>query len=140
MPEPTTQNQTFSEPVKQPAQADVAASEPTHGGAVFTPQVDILEFEDELTLQADMPGVELEGVDIHFENGELTLHGRVAPRDEGVQLMYREYDVGDFHRSFKIGSSIDSAKIAAQLADGVLTVHLPKNESVKPRKIQVTSG
>lgn len=138
MSEPITQNQPMTDAAKQ--LAEVAAAETTHGGTVFTPQVDILESEDELTLQADMPGVDLEGVDIHFEHGELTLHGRVAPREDGVQFMYREYDVGDFHRSFKIGSAIDSSKIAAQLADGVLTVHLPKSEAVKPRKIAVTSG
>ena len=104
------------------------------------PQVDILETEDELTLLADMPGVDLEGVDIHFENSELTLYGRAASRDEGVEFIYREYGVGDFHRAFKIGPSIDSSKISAQLSDGVLTVHLPKTEAVKPRRIEVTAG
>lgn len=135
-----TQNQSLADPAKQLAQTDVAVPELTHDATVFAPQVDILETEEELTLHADMPGVDLDGVDIRFEHGELTLCGRVVPRLEGVQFMNREYDVGDFHRSFKIGSSIDSSKIAAQLADGVLTVHLPKNEAVKPRRIQVAAG
>ncbi len=140
MSEPTASNQPFADPAKKPAQADVATAEPMHGGPVFTPRVDIFESEDELTLQADMPGVDLDGIDIRFEHGELTLHGRVSPRDEGVQLMYQEYDVGDFHRSFKIGSWIDASKIAAQLADGILSVHLPKSDAAKPRRIQVSAG
>jgi len=140
MPEPTTQDQPLADPVKKQAQANLAAPEPIHGGAVFMPQVDILETEDELTLLADMPGVDLEGVDIHFENSELTLYGRAAPRDEGVEFIYREYGVGNFHRAFKIGPSIDSSKISAQLSDGVLAVHLPKTDAVKPRRIEVTAG
>ena len=140
MPEPTTQDQPLADPVKKQAQANLAAPEQIHGGAVFMPQVDILETEDELTLLADMPGVDLEGVDIHFENSELTLYGRAAPRDDGVEFIYREYGVGDFHRAFTIGPSIDSYKISAQLSDGVLTVHLPKTEAVKPRRIEVTAG
>jgi len=140
MPESTTQDQPLADPVKKQAQANLAAPEQIHGGAVFMPQVDILETEDELTLLADMPGVDLEEVEIHFENSELTLYGRAAPRDEGVDFIYREYGVGNFHRAFKIGPSIDSSKISGQLSDGVLTVHLPKTEAVKPRRIEVTAG
>jgi HSP20 family protein len=140
MPEPITQDQPLADPVKQQAQADLVTPEPMYGGAVFAPQVDILETEDELTLLADMPGVDLDGVDIHFENSELTLYGRAARRDEGVEFIHREYGVGNFHRAFTIGPSIDSSKISAQLSDGVLTVHLPKTEAVKPRRIEVTAG
>ena len=140
MSEPTAPNQPGPDPVKQPAHPDLATAEPTHGGAAFTPRVDILESDDELTLLADMPGVALDGVEINFENGELTLHGRVSARTAEGQPIYQEYEIGDFHRVFKIGSSINSSQISAQISDGVLSVHLPKADAIKPRKIHVTAG
>jgi len=51
-----------------------------------------------------------------------------------------EYGVGDFHRSFAIAPDIDAGKISAEYRDGVLTVHLPKQERVKPKRIAVQPG
>jgi len=107
------------------------------GGLYFTPRVDILESEDELTLLADMPGVRPEDADIRFENGELIVHGRCPDRHAGKSFLNAEYGVGDFYRAFSISEVVDSSKIAAKLKNGVLTVHLPKAEAVKPRKIAV---
>jgi len=109
----------------------------TTRGVFYTPRVDILETEDELTLLADMPGVKPDDVDVRFENGELVLHGRCQDRHEGVQFLYAEYGVGDFYRAFTINQDVDPSKISAELKNGVLTVHLPKAEAVKPRKITV---
>jgi HSP20 family protein len=103
----------------------------------FTPRVDILENDNEITIFADMPGVRSEDADIRFENGELTLHGRCSPRQEVANYLAAEYGVGDFYRVFTINESIDADKITAELKNGVLTVHLPKSEAVKPRKIAV---
>ena len=74
---------------------------------------------------------------IRFENGELTIHGQVCPRYENVNLVYGEYTIGDFHRTFAIGEAIDAEKISAEMSGGVLTLHLPKSEKVKPRRIAV---
>jgi HSP20 family protein len=103
----------------------------------FTPRVDILEGEHELTLFVDMPGVKPEDVDVRFEKGELVLHGRCKARQQGVRYAFWEYGVGDFYRAFSIGEEIDAEQISAELKHGVLTVHLPKVESAKPRRIQV---
>ena len=103
----------------------------------FTPRVDILEKEEEIVLLADMPGVRSENADIRFEDGELTLHCRCLPRQPGVQYLAAEYGVGDFYRVFTISDAIDSSKISAELKNGVMTVHLPKSETVKPKKIPV---
>lgn len=103
----------------------------------FTPRVDILETEDELTLFVDMPGVFPNQVDVRFENGELILHGRCQPRGQGARFTTWEYGVGDFYRTFTISEEINAEGIAAELKNGVLTVHLPKRESVKPRRIPV---
>lgn len=111
--------------------------ESTRGGYAFTPRVDIYETEAELLLYADVPGVKPEDVDLHFEKGELILHGKVQPREKSAGAWLQEYDVGDFHRVFTIHESIDASKIAAECKNGVLTVHLPKVETVRPRKISV---
>jgi HSP20 family molecular chaperone IbpA len=118
---------------------EVARSENTHQNT-YVPRFDIWENDDELLLYGDMPGVEPENLDIRFENDQLTLHGKVAPRQKGINFVYGEYGVGDFHRSFTIGESIDSAKISAEMHNGVLTLHLPKTEKVKPRRIEVKAG
>ena len=103
----------------------------------FVPRIDIWEGEDELVLHADMPGVEPDNIDIRFENRELTIHGQVTPRYDDVQLTNGEYNIGDFHRSFAIGEAIDAENITAEMSSGVLILHLPKSEKVKPRRIQV---
>jgi len=113
-----------------------ASPEPTYGARHFTPRVDILETDKELTLFAEMPGVRPEDVDLRYENGELVLHGKVHVRPERPTLLH-EYDDGDFYRVFRIDETVDATKIAADCKNGVLTVHLPKIEAVKPRKIAV---
>lgn len=118
-------------------QQNVATVERTRGGMTYSPRIDIWEADDELVLYADMPGVTPDGLDIRFENRELTIHARVAPRQENVQFLYGEYGIGDYYRSFSIGESIDASKIYAELHNGVLVLHLPKTEEVKPRRIEV---
>lgn len=106
----------------------------------YSPSVDILETHEELLLHADMPGVRPGDLDIRFENGELSIHGKTRPRhEEGWSFLLREYETGDFHRTFSISEAIDAEKIDAEFKDGVLTLHLPKIEKAKPRKITVKS-
>ena len=81
-----------------------------------------------------------EDLDIQFENRELRIHGKVAPRHNDIQFVYGEYGIGDFYRNFAIGESVDAGKISAELNNGVLTLHLPKTEDVKPRRIEVRSN
>lgn len=118
--------------------ATAPTAELTRSGQYFRPRVDIVEDSQELQILADMPGVSADSVDIDFEDGALTIHGRVPNRrGENVKFLLEEYDIGDFYRVFQIGEAIDGTKISAEYADGVLTVHLPKVEAVKPRKILV---
>jgi HSP20 family protein len=117
----------------------VGNGESTRGGYAFTPRVDIYESDTELLLYAELPGVKPEDVDLHFEKGELILHGKVRPRAGQHEHWLREYEVGDFYRVFTIHESIDAAKIAAECKNGVLTVHLPKVEAARPRQIAVKS-
>jgi HSP20 family protein len=123
---------------REEKRTDVALPEQTRSSAVtYTPRCDILETADELTVYADLPGVQPGDVDVRFENGELAIHAKCPPRHEDVHYLTYEYGIGDFYRAFAINEAIDSDKITAELKHGVLTVHLPKSEAVKPKKIAV---
>ena len=115
-----------------------AQAERTRSGRFYRPNVDILEKDDDLTLLADMPGITAQDIDISFENGVLTLHARVQNRQpENAEYLWREYGVGDFYRTFQVSEEIDSSRISGEYKNGVLTLHLPKAERAKPRKIAV---
>jgi len=113
-------------------------AENTRTGRFYRPTVDIIEQGDELVIVADMPGVSGDQVDINFEDGALTIHGRVQDRQEAsVAYLLQEYGLGDFYRVFQVSEAVDPTRITAELSDGVLTLHLPKAESMKARKIAV---
>jgi len=90
-----------------------------------TPRVDVLETSDELVVLADFPGVEPGDLDIRFENGELTVHGR------------RSNGAAGYFRTFRVTEQVAAYRIEAELKQGVLTLRLPKVEAVKPRRIAV---
>lgn len=124
--------------VEKHTSAEVPAREMARGRQTYVPSVDIVETNDELIVYADMPGVGAENVDIHFESGELAIFGKVVDRQRDNQAyLHREYGVGDFQRVFSISEAIDADKISAEYSHGVLTLHLPKVEAVRPRKIAV---
>lgn len=129
-----------SNAVAQKNWSEQGAVESTRGNQYFAPQVDIFETDEELTLFADMPGVASENVDLRFENGELIVQGRVPKRQRQDNVLLNEYHEGDYYRVFQVHESIDSTRIEAECKNGVLTVHLPKQESAKPRKVQVKSA
>jgi HSP20 family molecular chaperone IbpA len=108
-----------------------------------TPAVDIFENKDEFLLFADLPGVTKEGLTMHFERGQLFLQGdrRQPPELEGAagadQKASHDFD---YRRVFTLPHGIDSARIEAELNAGVLRVRLPKEDSLKPRRIEVKAG
>jgi HSP20 family protein len=104
---------------------------------VFTPRCDILDTPDEVIVYADMPGVEPQDVDVRFERGELVIQGTCPDRHAGVNYLTSEYEIGNFYRAITIGEEIDAERITAEVKHGVLTVHLPKSETVKPKRIVV---
>jgi HSP20 family protein len=103
----------------------------------FTPRVDIVETESALFVHTDLPGVRPEDVDLRFEQGELTLVGKVHPRTTPGRLIFGEYEVGDFQRSFQVPESIDASRIDAEFKNGVLTIRLPKPEAAKPKQVAI---
>jgi HSP20 family molecular chaperone IbpA len=120
-------------------EGEVTRVERTRDRRTYTPNVDIIETSDAFVVMADVPGVQPGAMDIQYEQGVLTLHGRVESRqdEENTSYLLCEYGVGDYYRSFRIGDGIDPDKIEAHLKDGVMELKLPKSEAVKPRKIAV---
>lgn len=103
----------------------------------ITPPVDILELPEELVLMVDLPGVKADDVDVHFERGELTVKAKREATPRSGRGLVEEFLPGDFSRGFLISQDIAADRIAAELKNGVLVVHLPKAETAMPRKIAV---
>ena len=117
------------------------AGEPTKPERYFVPAVDIYETDEAVTVLADMPGVAKEGVEVRLEDDTLIIKGtKSANGGDGERVLLREFESGHYLRRFTIAEIIDQAKIEATMADGVLTLKLPKVEPAKPRKIAVQGG
>ncbi|MDR1578189.1 MAG: Hsp20/alpha crystallin family protein [Deltaproteobacteria bacterium] len=131
-------NQELSPKEKRPLETGVA--ENASSTPQFSPQVDIWENDQGLTVVADMPGVAVEGLNIDLNDNVLTIHGQVSLPNVGRKVLTQEYEIGDFYRQFKVAGEIDKEAIAATIKDGVLTVTLPKLAPAQPRKIVVVSA
>ncbi|MCI0745106.1 MAG: Hsp20/alpha crystallin family protein [Verrucomicrobia subdivision 3 bacterium] len=105
--------------------------------AWFSPEVNIFETTDAYELEGEMPGVNKDGLEIMLEGNALTIVGRRTDPDFGAEPVYRESKTGHFRRVFELDPAIDTSKISARMEQGVLKLHLPKAEKVKPRKIVV---
>jgi HSP20 family protein len=127
IPQPEDQRQLTAEMAGQPSQP----------GPYATPIVDVESTPAGYVLHAEMPGVNKAGIEVSIENGDLTLVGRRAPLEVSGELVHRESRPDDFRRTYELDPSIDTSRITARIENGVLTVDLPKAESVKPRRIEV---
>lgn len=105
----------------------------------WTPACDIYEDGEEVTVRAELAGVEPKDVDIRFENGVLTVRGeRKMEKEEKKENYHRvELAYGTFTRSFSLPGTVDPDKIRAEAKNGVLVIHLPKKPEAKPKAIQV---
>jgi len=105
----------------------------------WSPAVDIKEDENGFTIVADIPGVDPKDIDVHMENGMLTIKGEreseKKEEKEGYKRIERSY--GSFYRRFSMPDSADADKIKAESKNGVLQITIPKQEKVQPRKISV---
>jgi HSP20 family protein len=104
----------------------------------IAPPASVTDSAEGYTLEIEMPGVKKDGLDISFENNELTIIGRRSlPAVEGT-LLHHESRAENFRRTFELDPSIDANKITAKIEQGIVTLTLPKAEHVKPRKINVS--
>ena len=139
----TTMTTTKSNETKR-KNSSLPQSENGHGEqnfqAVYSPRFDIWEGDDEYVLYGDLPGVSSDDLEIQFENRQLTLLGRVSRNCDNANRIFTEYGIGNFQRVFTLGEAINSEGITAELHDGVLTLHLPKSDEAKPRRIEVKAN
>lgn len=112
----------------------------SQNGQAWYPKVDIAENENHFVLQAELPGMNREDIQVSLEDGVLTVSGerKFESEKEGKNYLHRERTYGSFTRSFRMGKNVQADKISAAYKDGILTITLPKAEEVKPRQIEVT--
>jgi HSP20 family molecular chaperone IbpA len=103
------------------------------------PLVDIFENDDEILLHVDMPGVDKKDVAVNIDNGQLVLSGLRKFETKG-SAQWEEFGDVEFERAFSVPQTIDTEKVAAELKDGVLFLHLPKSEAAKPRQIEIKAA
>jgi HSP20 family molecular chaperone IbpA len=112
--------------------------ERTEAGKFFSPYTDIHETERAVIVSMEMPGVDKGSIDIRLEKGVLTVKGTVvAAKYESLRPIYSEYNVGNYVRTFTVSTKIDSGAISAAVADGVLTIELPKAAEAVVKRISV---
>ena len=105
------------------------------------PRVDVLEDDSGITLLADLPGVPKESLELKVEGDTLLIEGVVAtPMPPQLQSLHAEVRVPRYRRTFTLSRELDSARIEANLKDGVLTLRIPKQEHARPRRIEVRAG
>ncbi len=108
---------------------------------LYTPPLDIQETADGLVLEADLPGVPPDQLEVRVEDNVLTIYGRVTwPMPEGSRLLYEELHPGDYYRSFILSDEVETEKISADFDQGVLRLKLPRAAKARPRKIEVRTS
>jgi HSP20 family molecular chaperone IbpA len=100
------------------------------------PAVNIIETDEGLTLTADIPGATRDTLDINVEKGILTINAPVNRSMPGNPV-YREFELASYYRQFSIPESLAHDRATADLANGILTLKVPKAEAAKPRKIEI---
>jgi HSP20 family protein len=108
-------------------------------GLSWSPAIDVLEFDTELVLRADLPGMNKEDVVLEVNDNVLVLKGEKKEEKEENKAEYRliERSWGAFERTFSLPSTVDTAKIHADFNSGVLEVHLPKTAKATGRKVEI---
>jgi HSP20 family protein len=108
----------------------------------WSPSVDIYENKDHIVMEAELPGMRPEDVDISIENNVLTLHGerKFEKKDEQDNFHRVERSYGSFTRSFTLPPTVTSENIDASFDNGVLKLTLAKREEAKPRRIEIKAS
>ena len=121
-----------------PARRSEAQEKPT-SAAEWSPLVDISEDDKEYRIKAELPEVNKEDVKVTAEAGTLTIMGerKFEKEEKGKKYHRVERAYGSFGRSFSLPDDASPAKVSAEFKDGVLTVHLVKDEKAKPQQVEV---
>lgn len=114
-------------------------SNPTNNTKFLRPAASVIENAGGYIIEADMPGVSREGIELNVENDVLTIKGK-RPQTNGtshVRPLHRESTSLDYRRAFSLGREVDHGKVTARFEKGVLQVFLPKSDALKPRRVEV---
>jgi HSP20 family protein len=106
--------------------------------SAIRPSVDIFETAEGITLQADMPGVSKEGLNLRIEGPNLLVEGTIGiVPEQKMSALYADVRSTNYRRSFVLGNELEAEKVDANLQNGVLTVRIPKRPELRPRRIEV---
>ncbi|MCZ8235674.1 MAG: Hsp20/alpha crystallin family protein [Bacteroidia bacterium] len=107
----------------------------------MTPPVDVVEDSTGITLYADLPGVPKENLKLQVEADTLTIEAEAAMAvPDGLQSSHTEVGLARFHRVFSLSKELDTENVTAELAQGVLTLRIPKAAHAQPRRIAINAG
>lgn len=105
----------------------------------LVPAVNIYETPQEFVIEAEMPGVARDGLEVTLEGNQLTILGRRNPDAAEGRFLLRERGAGlEYRRVFELDPSVDANRVTARLEQGLLTLVLPKVQELQPRRIPVT--
>jgi HSP20 family protein len=107
----------------------------------LAPPVDIFEDVHGITVQAEMPGVSKDRLNVQADRNSLLIEGDIViDMPQGIEAVYADVRATRYRRSFVLSGELDSDKIEANLKDGVLTVRIPKRAEFRSRRIEVRTG
>jgi HSP20 family molecular chaperone IbpA len=126
----------------QEVQSRAADTAPERRGSrqdlAMRPPVDVFETGDGITLWADMPGVSKERLNLRVDGTTLLLEGDIEfPMGQNLEALYADVRSTHYRCSFSLSNELDTARIEANLKNGVLVVHIPKRAELRPRRIEV---
>lgn len=128
---------TLTQENKKEVTEKVSDKENHPSARVYSPNVDVLETEEDLLFRVEMPGVDQSSVEISIEKDQLILEGKFLPPPEARgQVRLAEYREGNYFRKFSIGKAIQSDKAIAKMKNGILELTIPKMEP-KKTKIEI---
>jgi len=107
--------------------------------AGFSPSIDIRENDEEISIKADLPGLDEKDIEVQLSDNVLTIKGekKEEKEDQGKDYYHVERTYGAFHRIIPLHASVDEKKVAAQFKNGVLTISLSKAAQTKSKKIAI---
>jgi HSP20 family protein len=107
----------------------------------WLPSVDVAESEGEITVRAELPGLEAKDIDLNISGDILSIRGEKKGKEEIKEDDYysRESYYGSFQRSIRLPAEVQSDKVDARFKNGVLDIKLPKSETIRSKKIEIKS-
>jgi HSP20 family molecular chaperone IbpA len=114
------------------------AQDPREGTATLRPLVNVFEDADGITLEADMPGVSKDRLQLQVDQDSLLIEGDVHfTMPDGMEALHADVRATRYSRSFALSRELETENIDARLKDGVLRLRIPKRAEVRPRKIEL---